>query len=312
MKKAIRVVIIVIVVLAVLAGLGWVVNKRFKDKFAAMGRFGKKAAAPQEITIPVVVTRAKSGNIVDALILNGGVESKSEVSVYSNVPGKVKEVLCDEGDSVKKGTVLAYIDRSEAGLTYALAPVESTIDGVVNKVFVKTGASVNPAMPLFQVIDIDEVEVKTRIPERYVSRIKVGMVAEVSLIAYPGRTFRSAVSELAPVVDPLTRTREARIHMKNQDHLLKPGMFGEIKIVMNERKSAVIIPAAAVVDRDGKSLVFLVDGEGKARETEVSIGIVEGENLSVNTGIKPGDQVVVLGQQNLNGGDKVTVTEETE
>ena len=312
MKKAIRVVIIVIVVLAVLAGLGWVVNKRFKDKFAAMGRFGKKAAVPGEITIPVVVTRAKSGNIVDALFLNGGVESKSEVGIFSNVPGKVKEVLFDEGDSVKKEAVLAYIDRSVAGLTYALAPVESTIDGVVNKVFVKIGDTVNPAMPLFQVIDINDVVVKTRIPERYVSRVQVGMGAEVSLIAYPGKIFRSAVSELAPVVDPLTRTREARIRMKNQDHLLKPGMFGEIKIVMNERKSAVIIPAAAVVDRDGKNLVFLVDGEGKARETEVSIGIVEGENLSVNSGIKPGDQVVVLGQQNLNGGDKVTVTEETE
>jgi multidrug efflux pump subunit AcrA (membrane-fusion protein) len=81
---------------------------------------------------------------------------------------------------------------------------------------------------------------------------------------------------------------------------------------MNERKSAVIIPASAVVARDGKSLVFLVDGEGKAREIEAIVDIVEGENLSVGTGIKPGDQVVVLGQQNLNGGDKVTVTEETE
>jgi RND family efflux transporter MFP subunit len=162
------------------------------------------------------------------------------------------------------------------------------------------------------VIDIDEVEVVTQVPERYVSRIKVGMRAEVSLISYPGTTFRSTVTKLAPVVDPLTRTREARILMPNDEHTLKPGMFGEIRIIISEKRGAVIIPSSAVVDREGKSLVFLVGEDGKAAELAPSIDIVEGERLSVVSGIKPGDRVVVIGQQNLNGGDVVTVAEETE
>jgi membrane fusion protein (multidrug efflux system) len=312
MKKGLRITLIVIIVLAVVAGLGYVVNKRFKDKFAAIGRFGKKPVDPQAITIPVAVSRAKSGTIVDVLVLNGGVASKSEVNIFSNVPGKVKTVLVKEGDSVKKGEALAQVDRSEAGLNYALAPVESTIDGVVNKAFVEAGASITPAVPLFQVIDIDEVEVRTQIPERFVSRIKVGMGTEVSLISYPGKTFRSTVTKLAPAMDPMTRTREARILMENSDHSLKPGMFGEIRIIMNERRGSVIIPSSAVVDRDGRSIVFLVGDDGKAVELEPSIGIVEGERLSVNSGVKPGDRVVVIGQQNLNNGDKVTVAEEIE
>jgi membrane fusion protein (multidrug efflux system) len=316
MKKGLRITLIVVIVLAVAAGLGYVVNKRFKDKFAAMGkvggRFGKKPAAPQAIRIPVAVSRAKSGTIVDALVLNGGVVSKSEVSIFSNVPGKVKTVLVREGDSVKKGEALAQVDRSEAGLTYALAPVESTIDGVVNKAFVEAGASITPAVPLFQVIDIDEIEVRTQIPERYVSRVNAGMGAEVRLISYPGRIFRSTVNKLAPAMDPMTRTREARIFVENRDHALKPGMFGEIRIIMNEKRGAVTIPSSAVVDRDGRSLVYLVGADGNAVELEPSIGIVEGERLSVNSGVKPGDQVVVIGQQNLNNGDKVTVAEEIE
>ena len=316
MKKGIKIVVAVIVVLAVVAGLGYVVNKRFKDKFAAMGkiggRFGKKPEAPQEIAIPVAVSRAKSGTIADTLVVNGGVISKSEVNIFSNVPGKVKTVLAKEGDLVKKGQLLAQVDRSEAGLTYALAPVESTIDGVVSKAFVEVGASITPATPLFQVIDIDEVEVVTQLPERYVPRIKIGMRAEVSLISYPGRIFRSTVTKLAPVVDPLTRTREARIHMPNDEHTLKPGMFGEVRIIMIEKRGAVIIPSSAVVDRDDRSLVFLVSDDGKAVELEPSIDIVEGERLSVDSGIKSGDRVVVIGQQNLNGGDTVTVAEEIE
>jgi len=316
MKKGLRVAIVVVIILAVLAGLGYVVNKRFKDKFATMmkagGRFGKKPEAPENISIPVAVSRAKSETIAESLVLNGGVVAKSVVSIFSNVPGKVKTVLVREGDAVKKGQLLAQVDRSEAGLTYALAPVESTIDGVINKAFVEVGASITPVSPLFQVIDIGEVEVTTQIPERYVPRVKVGMRAEVSLISYPGKTFRSAVSKLAPVVDPLTRTREARIFMENRDHALKPGMFGEIRIIMREQRNAVVIPSSALVDRDDRSIVFLVGDDGKAVELELAVDIVEGERLSVDSGIKPGDRVVVLGQQNLNGGDKVTVTEETE
>jgi multidrug efflux pump subunit AcrA (membrane-fusion protein) len=311
-----RITLVVIIVIAAVAGLGYVVNRRFKEKFAAMGkvggRFGKKPETSGEIVIPVAVSRAKSETIADSLVLNGGVISKSEVNIFSNVPGKVKTVLVREGDSVEKGQLLAQVDRSEAGLTYALAPVESTIDGVINKAFVEVGASITPAAPLFQVIDIDEVEVRTQIPERYVPRVKAGMRAEVSLISYPGKIFRSAVTKLAPVVDPLTRTREARILMENRDHALKPGMFGEIRIIMRERRSAVVIPSSAVMDRDGRSVVFLVGDDGKAVELAPSIDIVEGERLSVDSGIKPGDRVVVIGQQNLNNGDAVAVAEEIE
>ncbi len=316
MKSGLRITVIVVVILAVLAGLGYLANLRFKDKLAAMGKsgglFGKKPEVSEETAVPVAVSRAKLGPIADSLVLNGGVVAKSEVNIFSSVPGKVKTVLAREGDTVKKGQTLAQVDRSEAGLTYALAPVESTIDGVVNKVFVEVGASITPAAPLFQVIDIDEVEVKTQIPERYVPRIKVGMRAEVSLISYPGRIFRSTVAKLAPVVDPLTRTREARIFMPNDEHTLKPGMFGEIRIILRERREAVVIPSSALVDRGGKSLVFLIDDEGKARELEPTIDIVEGERLSVDSGIKPGDRVVVIGQQNLNSGDAVSVAEEIE
>jgi RND family efflux transporter MFP subunit len=240
------------------------------------------------------------------------VVAKSEVNIFSSVPGKVKNVLVKEGDLVKKGQILTQVDRSEAGLTYALAPVESTIDGVVNKAFVEVGASISPATPLFQVIDIDEVEVRTQIPERYVPRIKIGMRAEVSLISYPGRIFRSTITKLAPVVDPLTRTREARILVPNSEHTLKPGMFGEIRIVMRELREAVVIPSSAVVDKEGRSLVFLVGDDGKAREFEPTIDIVEGERMSVDSGVKPGDRVVVIGQQNLNDGDAVSVAEEIE
>ena len=308
MKRGLRIVRNVFIVLVIVAALAWVVNYRFKEKLQA---FGRKTAQLEEITIPVAVSKAKTGTIIDYLALIGGVEAKSEVSIFSTVPGKVKSIQHTEGDRVKKQTVLAYVDRSEAGLTYALAPVESTIDGIVKQVFVKNGTSVNPAVPLFQIIDIDEVEVRTAIPEREVARVKEGTSADVSLIAYPGKTFSGKVTKLSPVLDPLSRTREARILIENPGHLLKPGMYGEVKLILNVKKNAVIIPSSAIIERNGKDLVFMVNSE-KAVQVEPAFDIQEGDRISVISGVKPGDQVIVIGQQNLNEGDKVVVTEEME
>jgi len=308
MKRGLRIVRNVFIILAIIAALAWVVNYRFKEKLLT---FVRKTEQVEEITIPVAVSKAKTGTITDYLTLIGGVEAKSEVNIFSSVPGKIKSIQHTEGDRVKKGTVLAYVDRSEAGLTYALAPVESTIDGIVKHVFVKNGASVSPAVPLFQIIDIDEVEVKTAVPEREVARVQEGTSAEVSFIAYPGKLFSGKVSKLSPVLDPLSRTREARILIENQSHVLKPGMYGEVKLILNVKRNAVIIPSSAVIERSGKELVFLVNSE-KASQVEPAFDIQEGDRISVLSGIKPGDQVIVIGQQNLNEGDRVAVTEEIE
>ena len=116
---------------------------------------------------------------------------------------------------------------------------------------------------------------------------------------------------MSPVVDPLSRTREARILVANPGHTLKPGMFGSIEIIIQTNDQALIIPYSAVIDREERQVVFIVQ-DGMAQEVRLVIDIIESESLSVTSGIEKGDLVVIVGQHNLSHGDQVTIVEEIE
>ncbi|MCK5094408.1 MAG: hypothetical protein KAR18_06775, partial [Spirochaetes bacterium] len=92
---------------------------------------------------------------------------------------------------------------------------------------------------------------------------------------------------------------------------LKPGMFGEVHIIIRKKNDAVIIPFSAVINRDGKDVVFIVREE-KAVQVDPELDIREGNIISVVSGLEPGDRVIIIGQHNLNTGDSVKVAEEIE
>lgn len=310
MSRALKRVVVVLIVILVLGGLGGAAYYRYQEKLSilSLGRFGE-TDQQVDISVPVAIYRARKQQITESLVLNGEVTARTEVSIFSTVPGKVQEIKVEEGAAVEKDQMLAYIDRSEAGLTYAPTPIECTIDGVVKQVLVENGASITPQVPLFQVIDIDVVEVVVHVPERDIHRVRVGLPARVTVIAYPNRVFRGTVDRLSPVVDPLSRTREARIRIPNQGHPLKPGMYGEVTIVIRTSSDALVIPLNAVLDRGGRRMVYVVEEE-RAVGIEPEFGIREKDRIEVKSGVQPGAQVIVIGQQNVDDGDPVSVTEE--
>jgi membrane fusion protein (multidrug efflux system) len=85
-------------------------------------------------------------------------------------------------------------------------------------------------------------------------------------------------------------------------------MFAEAGIILRQLEDAVTIPLAALVDKEGQRVAFVVD-QDLAREVRPVITFVQGERAVVGSGIEEGDRVVVIGQQSLSGGDEVTVAE---
>ncbi len=309
MKKWLKRLIIIIVLLGVFGGLGFIGYTRYKDKIETFAI--KRGEEELDTSIPVAVHIARDGKVDESLLLFGDIVPNTEVNIFSTVPGKVKDIAVKEGDPVEKGSVLGFIDRSEAGLTFAPTPLESTIKGVVKEILVEDGAYITPQVPLFQIINMDYVEAVVHIPEKDIYKIRKGLTAEIRVVSFPDRTFSGRVDRLSPVVDPLSRTLEARIRINNRKHTLKPGMFGNVKIVVRSKSDVVVIPFSSILVREGKNIVFLVEGD-KAVQVEPGFDIREGSMISVESGVKPGDRVVVVGQHNLNNGDTVKVTEEVE
>lgn len=318
MSRPLKLFLTVVLVLVVVAGLGGLAYTQFlsrpQGQPAGFRMPGAPAQKPQEdaaIAVPVAVTRAREGAIRDTVILDGSIQAAREVSIFSNVPGKIKSLEVREGDRVERGQVLAYVERDQAGLKFADAPVESTIQGIVKKVLTERGGTVNPAAPLFQIVDIDSVEAVVHIPERQIRLVQAGLKAEVRLIAYPDRIFGGSVGSLSPVVDPASRTREAKVQVNNPGNAIKPGMFGSVEIVIRSVPKAVLVPYSGLLERQGRTLVYAVR-DGKAVEVEPALDIVQTRWASVKSGIQPGEAVVVIGQHNVSDGDPVEIVEEIE
>jgi multidrug efflux pump subunit AcrA (membrane-fusion protein) len=322
MKKGTRAVIIVIVVLVIAAAAAVAVLPRLlpdsplsrmlpKPPTGGVRRGPARGSgeASGEFAVPVAVATASSGPAREILLLYGSVFARREVGIFSTVTGKIKELRAQTGDPVSRDQVLAVVDRAQAGLKFADAEVTSTIDGVVKSVLTEVGATVSPAAALFQIVDVQSVEVAVNVPEKRLGRLREGLPAEISVLAYPGRVFRGTVTRLSPALDPVSRTLEARIRVDNTARALKPGMFAEARLLLRQESQIVRVPLAALVDKNGGQAAFVVR-EDTAREMPVQVAFVEGETVAVDSGIGAGDRVVVVGQQNLNDGDQVTVAEE--
>ena len=158
---------------------------------------------------------------------------------------------------------------------------------------------------------MDNVEVILNVPEKKIAQVKRGQSAMLSFVAYPGRTFLGTIYKLSPVVDAMSRTLEARILVRNPGYLLKPGMFAEARIVLRDVESALVIPVAALLDREEGRVIYTVR-DGVARRIAPKLQFIEDQWAVVSDGLEAGVQVVVVGQQNLNDGDSVTIAEELE
>jgi RND family efflux transporter MFP subunit len=158
-------------------------------------------------------------------------------------------------------------------------------------------------------VDVESVEVAVNVPEKRLGRIREGLPAEISVLSYPGRTFYGTISRLSPALDPVSRTLEVRLRIENSAHALKPGMFAEVRLLLRQEQQIVRIPLAALVDRAEGQVAFVVR-DNRAQEVAVRTAFIQEDTAAVESGIAAGDRVVVVGQQNLNGGDEVTVVED--
>jgi len=272
--------------------------------FSVMG-CGKKP--PEEVTkVPVNVVKVKKGNIDEILFYVGDIKAQDEATVYPKVTGKIIEKIAKEGDSVKKGDVLVFIDRDEVGFKFEKAPVESPINGLVGRIYVDKGMSVSPNLPVALVVNMDVVKVKIDVVEKDLPKVKVSQKAKIRVDAYPNEVFEGRVVEVSPVVDLLSRTAPIEIEIQNSEHRLKSGMFARVKILTKEKENVLIIPRDAIIKEDSSNYVFVVK-DSKVHRQKIEIGLCENNKFEVINGLNEDELVVTMGNIRLKEGDAVEI-----
>jgi len=190
------------------------------------------------------------------------------------------------------------------------ATISSPIDGVVAHKNVEPGEVVSPPiMPgkaLLEVVDMSSLKTTVNISENRVRSVRIGQDAIIILDGFPGELFPGKVSMISPVVDANSRTFKAEILLPNPGNRLKPGMFARVQLVLTRRKDVIIVPIKSITEDKKGKIVFLAVND-TARVRPVTLGISDGVDIEVISGIKPGEKVIVEGNLGLEHGDKIVL-----
>ena len=315
MKKGTKGLITVVLILAV---VGLVAGPMILKSPGARPAGGPPAGGPPAAEAPGAATAGgtvysvktallQTGSLRDYLELTGDVITETNVDIYADTGGKLTAVNVQIGDSLVKGkTLIATVDPSKPGTSYALSPVYSPLTGTLTTLSAQLGATVTSTTSLGTVGILSDLLVETKVPETQVASVTTGLKADVSFEAYPGKVFPAVVDRVQPVVDTTSRTKTIRLRFLGNAGGVDLGMFAKVKLYFENRKAEILAPQETVVTRSGKNYVFVVNGDTVSRR-EVNLGLAVDSTVELLSGVKVGEALVVKGQELLDDGAKVKV-----
>jgi membrane fusion protein (multidrug efflux system) len=185
------------------------------------------------------------------------------------------------------------------------ARIYAPFKGTMSSRQVSPGQVIAKNTTLTWLIDLDPVKVELNVPERFVSQLKVGQKIEITVAAYPGRTFLGEVFFVAPFVESATRTALVKARIDNPNSELKPGMFANLNLTLKLKEDAIVIPESSVIASGDRNIIYVLDKEDAAQIRPVKIGIRQAGLVEILSGVKPGERVVSEGIQKIRPGGKV-------
>jgi len=205
---------------------------------------------------------------------------------------------------------MAQVDQREASLNSAKIRLSYTVlnatePGYIGERFADEGALLSPNSPVVTVLGYDRVIVRTTVVERDYGHISVGQVTDVRVDAYPDEHFSGKVARIAPMLQESSRVAKMEVEVANNSHILKPGMFTKVRVVLAENDNAQTVPNQAIVNLQGNPGIFVIDkAEPVAHFLPVKLGIATLDRTEILTP-KIDGAVVTLGQNLLTEGSKV-------
>lgn len=194
--------------------------------------------------------------------------------------------------------------RTSAGYAVLRAP----ISGTVTRRALNPGDQADPATPILEIADTHNLDLVASVPGTAEAALRVGMPAQITLAAGGGSEFTGQVRSIGQV-DPQTNLLTVRIVVTDPERHLKAGAFATAKIVVRREPKAVVIPKAAVLSREDKTIVFVVGADNVAHEHPVITGVETDTLVEIRRGIKSGERVVRLGNFEITDGTHVTASE---
>lgn len=190
------------------------------------------------------------------------------------------------------------------GLGAAVTPVShevrAPIGGTVVKVHKAMGEQVAPGEAILEIVDLKTVWVEAPIFERDLHRVNNQPVsARFTTTAYPAAEFKGTIKDIGAVIDEQTRAATVIFELPNADRRLRIGMQANVRLDAGEMVEALMIPTDAVIDNEGKKIVYVLLSGEEFERREVTLGEEYGNRVAILSGLRPGERVVTQGAYQL-------------
>ncbi len=228
--------------------------------------------------------------------------------------GSTTEAALDAAAANYKRTE-ASIDLAKAQVQAAEVALENTIirapfDGTVltknadvGEIVAPLAAGINSRAAVVTIADMKSLQVEADVSESNIQRIVPNQDCEITLDAYPSRSYPGYVAKIVPTADRSKATVMVKVGFKNYDSRVLPEMSAKVlflakddKKMLGDEQPVLVVPGSALTVRNGRQVVFTVRNE-KAVEVPVITGKRFGSYVEIKSGLKNGEKVI----QNVTG-----------
>jgi membrane fusion protein, multidrug efflux system len=201
---------------------------------------------------------------------------------------------------------LAAVEQQKAALALAKKAltdtiVRSPISGAVKEKHASRGSYLMVNGKIVTLVKVNPLRLRADIPESSAAAVRKGQTINLTVDAFPNRTFTGRVVRIGPSLDEKTRALTVEAEVPNPGNLLRPGMFAKSRLITSANTPVVMVPQRAVVTVAGLSKVFVIEN-GKAVERIVKTGATDGDLIEIAEGVKDGEAVATSNLDKLQTG----------
>ena len=201
--------------------------------------------------------------------------------------------------SVEQSTISRDVPEPSVGSANASYTVRAPLSGYVTKVNKSIGEQVAPGEAIVEISNLNTVWVEAPIFEKDLSRLAGNISATFTTPAYPDQEFKGTVVDIGAVIDEQTRATKVIFQLPNDGRALRLGMQANVRLDAGEQVTAMMIPREAVLEHEGKKIVYVLLSGEEFERREVTIGDELGGKVAVLSGLNKGERVVTQGAYQL-------------
>ena len=257
------------------------------------------------------VALQKQGALAQRLVDDQKVVLVQAQNAY-NTAKQHLDTLSSVGQQEQIRAAQANVDATKAhsensAVQVGYGKIISPISGVVSDRPVYAGEMPASGTPLMTIVDISSVVARANVPVKDAAAIQVGRPATIT---GPDGDVSGKVVTVSPAVNPNTTTVEIWVQAPNPDGKLKPGGTVSVAIKAETLQDVTLVSAPAILNADeGGQMVIVITPDNVAHQHKVAIGVRQGINVEILSGVNEGDKVVTVGGLGLDDGSKVIVKE---